>query len=790
MQRRQVTPDAIFQAQAAARNPPPAVAASVQYQQMPQHIGESTAEVARQGWRSSDWWTWIGIIAILALAIAIGIGLIVFAVRTNDQLDRNDRHCRRDNETCDESMYNEVIAESQRRSCDPAGSEEDGTGCFYSSNKVLQTKEAIFNYWTDDVSPASMLYATEFDWTRFRSGAQQYRYAKTASQKANYPALKNGKKVLKMIDQAVALPQTTDLERAQLLLDRQEVNFTVALYDLNFIHSEYEGGWNNHPSYDKLLILSVLPFFSGEPDYVDKALDYMENQLAADEALAQYYADILTEDAPPHVESEISCGAWGGLVGFMATPDLLDPICDVMPVGPQQTQCYAISADIDTAADDIATIYLGDYCTAAALHRPAVQPGLSAVHNGNLTYLAWLRYQSGIDMSVEERLVQAQAAIDEGMADVSALLLSTHGITYNDWLTALYDLDDPFFNVCFDTQDAVTRFFERASTNVSNVMNEVISYLPRAPHKVEDFGNCCFYSTGDYDPYTNQWLSPGRFLYGLKGLNSTDYPCTDRFVHSMTAHESWFGHHVQASLQVQLKCEIDTLWVAFTGFAEGWAAYTETLCNETSTLCVDPNEQIMNLYWTTLGTGGVLKADMTLQALGGTFADCEQINIDTGGGFFADKFCQRSYERPGQLAGYLQGSRQIVARRQAAEAALGSLFDLRVFNMLVSKFSRMPWSELKKLVDAWVVWTQDRAAGLLMPWGPTIDKVLFKSADPVVGTAFVVPDTGAVLVNSMPSGLVAALDANDNIAAWRNQTIARRQYDRLSFGSFSLEPIF
>lgn len=723
-------------------------------------IGADMSEVISKGATTSEWWNiCLALTTLLAIfVLALVFGILLSNVHT--KLEHVDDNCKGEDFCAVNDTLNEAIAAAQKRPCDPAGVPEDGTGCYYSSNKVLQAKQDIADLWDVFVSPANMLFNSGFDWLRFQSGVQEYRYANTPGKKASYPALKQLKKVRQSITQAAALPQTTDMERGQLLLNLQEVNFTLTLYDLNFPHSEYEGGWNLHPALDSLFMATFLPFFSGEPDYNAKALLYMQNLLASEESLLEFYTDAVNVDSPPQVESEYSCDDWTGDVIDHATPGLRTLICDVMAPGPEQTDCYAADTAIDAAAFALATYYVNTYCPVAAVERSAPRPGIGQVHNGNLTYEAWLRYMSGIDMSIADRHAAAQAAIDEGVLAVTALLNTVHGITYNDWLAAMANLENPLFNVCFDTTFDVTRHFEHASTNVSNVLPELLSYLPRAPHKIEDFGNCCFYSTGDYDPYRNEWTSAGRFLTGIKGLNNASQQCVDRYVHSMTMHESWTGHHIHSSLERQIKCEIDTVWSFFSGYGEGWSAYTELLCNKTI-LCDEdeqPNERIMNLYWHTLGTGGVLRADIELNSYGKLLTECEQTNIDTGGGFFADKFCTRSYQWPGQLAGYLQGSRRFDNKRKEAELILGGAFSLQTFNMLISKFNHMPWSQMDLMIDTWIQWTLDRPTGLALPWGPTIDKVLFKSADPVVGTAFVIPDNGAVLINNVQTQAQIAIE--------------------------------
>lgn len=676
-------------------------------------------------------------------------------------------------------LQNEILAEQQKTGCDLTGHLEETTGCRYSSKKMLETKQAIEFYWERHITPAYMLInkGNGFEWSSFVSGVQDYRYANTSAKKAAYPALQDGTALLMQIDAAAALPQTTPRERAQLKLVRQEVLFTRDLYDRNFIHSEYDGFWNQHPALDDYQFALILPSFSGESDYDTKILLYMQRLYASKLRAVAFYNDILTGDTPPQVETEYSCLLWGDLVSFVASPGLRDDICNGVSNPGLQTLCFTLAANIETAAAQVDAIYNGAYCAAAATYRPLSKPGLSNVHFGNETYLIWLKYMSGIDMAIDQRLEYALTNITQGISDAEIELDAAYpGMTFADFLDQYNDPTNPRFLACFNTLQEVTRFFEAADNNVSRAITPEFQYLPRAPFAVQSADECCFYNDGTYDPYTNLWSAPGRFRFGPKLLyNGT--MCVDRYAHSMTTHEGRGGHHMHSSHELQLKCEIDPNWTFFSGYAEGWAAYSELQCNKT-TLCDDHNERVYNLFWTTYGTGGVLRGDILLNGGSATFAECVASYTSVAAAPYAEKFCQRSMNWPGQLAGYLQASREFAAARKRAEEALGGLFSAPIFNMLVVKFNRMPWADMHEMVDTYIEWVLDRPAALLKPWGLSIDELLFRSSDVVIGTGFSIPDTGAVLTSSIQTETqqtIAALAiSNPLFGGWYNSTLGLR----------------
>lgn len=645
------------------------------------------------------------------------------------------------------AIENQIIADMQKRPCTSFGILNDDTGCSYSSNEVLHAQHMTFLYWARYVSPANMFYFTDLDWSRFESGVQEFHYATTLIDKINYPALQAGIELLMLLDSAIALDTTTDLERAGMKVIRQEVKFTKELLELNFPHSQYAGNYNLHPVADDFLFLLVLPSFAAESDYDTKILLYMQRLLSSKTALIDFYLDILAYISPPQVEQADSCVLWTGLVSLMSTPTIRDALCDVMTDAAIKAQCYLISAAIDTESTTLATVYTTTYCDAAQTYRPATQPGLGNVFFGNETYYTWLRYMTGLDDSIAARFTLAQQLIDDGSTAIDALMASTYpGSGFADWVTQSNDLENPRFTKCFDTIEEVGRHFEAADSNVSRAIVDLFQYRSRSPFKIDSGPQCCFYVGGTYNEYSNLWSEAGAFIYAPKGVNNADQLCVDLYVHSIVIHEGQAGHGLEVPLYRQRKCTLDRLWTSFSGYHEGWATYTELQCDKT-TLCDDPNEQMFNLYWTTLGAGAVLKGDIELNSHQQTYAQCVATN-EAAGSAFAAGFCTRSADIPGQLSSYSMCSRVIENSRVFAETELGGDYDAAEFNMLITKFSEMPWDELALMVETYVLWRQDREAALAEPWGDTIDKVLRRSTDPVVGTGFTIPGTNSVLINS------------------------------------------
>lgn len=727
-----------------------------QYSQMsaPQHIGEPISAVIEGGMSNIHWWIVGLIVVIVAVLVPTLVVPIVQHSQIRDDLKRVNDECKNDECPCVNEL-NELMAESQRRPCDPAGV-PDGKGCYYSSTAYLNAVEAHRFYLLRYVSPAYLLFRSGFQWEYFVSGVQEWDYAVTPAEKAAYTALKVGRQTLQQMDTAAALPTTTDMERLLLKLKRHEMALSVDLMDLNFQHTQSNNHWNLHWAFDDLLLASWLPAFSAEPDYDDKALLYMQNLAVQKIKLIEFYTRAWTYHSPPQVESEFTCTDLGPFVTSAATTDLHDPICDAMTDAAKQADCYVLSAQIDSDATTLDTLFNGNYCAAAATYRSSAKPGLGHVHNGNETFEVWTRYMTNLNMTMDERLAMGNQLAQEGRDEMELILQAEFGETFNDWVSQASDFDDPRYNICFDTIDEVKDYLSLSLRNVTDAYSVEFVHHPRCTMKLSYGGLCCAVTFGDYNPYTNTWDEQILYLWGEKGMNSLDQFCVDRFQHSIAMHEGYAGHFPQNGFHQQVKCnEFPLIWSFNPGYVEGYASYSELQCNKT-TLCDNPMERLYNIWWSTQIIAIDTVADILINYLGGSYQDCIDLYVDNGlTSVPPQSVCDRTLKYPGQLQTYIQGSRFIASLRTYAELTLGGDFKPTIFNMLLTKWGFLTFDELYDIVHTWVVWTQDRDAGLLLPWGRTIDKELFKSADPVAALAFVIPNTGAVLTSSVQTTAAA-----------------------------------
>jgi len=178
----------------------------------------------------------------------------------------------------------------------------------------------------------------------------------------------------------------------------------------------------------------------------------------------------------------------------------------------------------------------------------------------------------------------------------------------------------------------------------------------------------------------------------------------------LTCHEGRPGHALQLSLATELTDLPDfRRFGYFNSYGEGWALYSETLCNEMGlynnpkTGKPDPylefgmlSYQMWRAVRLVVDTGihyyGMSRADAVKMFQENTALN--QQNIDTE--------VDRYIAWPGQALSYMIGEIEIQKLRKQAEDKLGSKFDIRAFHDVILENGTVPMSVLDIVVDEWI----------------------------------------------------------------------------------------
>ena len=173
---------------------------------------------------------------------------------------------------------------------------------------------------------------------------------------------------------------------------------------------------------------------------------------------------------------------------------------------------------------------------------------------------------------------------------------------------------------------------------------------------------------------------------------------------TLTYHESLPGHHLQGTLALEA---VDTSLLHRTllmnAYLEGWALYAEQLADEIGMYRDFPLGRL-GLLQSFLYRAVRIVVDTGMHWEGWSRERASDYMTEVVG--LARGAVENEINRycvwPGQACGYKIGHMEFVRLRAAAQARLGSRFDLRGFHDAVLKGGAMPLEVLARVVDDWV----------------------------------------------------------------------------------------
>jgi len=171
----------------------------------------------------------------------------------------------------------------------------------------------------------------------------------------------------------------------------------------------------------------------------------------------------------------------------------------------------------------------------------------------------------------------------------------------------------------------------------------------------------------------------------------------------LTCHEGRPGHALQLSLAAEMRAlPAFRRFTYYNAYGEGWALYTETLCNEMG-LYDDPYKRFGALSYQ-MWRAVRLVVDTGIHRYGMTRAQAvamlEENTALTGQNIGTE--VDRYIAWPGQALSYMIGEIEIERLRGQAEHRLGARFDIRQFHDVVLGSGSLPLDVLGRVVDDWI----------------------------------------------------------------------------------------
>jgi uncharacterized protein (DUF885 family) len=331
--------------------------------------------------------------------------------------------------------------------------------------------------------------------------------------------------------------------------------------------------------------------------------------------------------------------------------------------------------------------------------RPPERSGVVWLPDGEEVYARAVAQHTTIDttpMEIHRIGKEAIAGLADEYREFGGRMLGT-----TDLATIFGRLrNDP--GLRFSDSEAVRVHARNALQRAEAAIPEWFGILPQAPCVVVDIPEevAKDATIAYYVPPATDGSRPGSYY-----LNVSE-PATRTIFESeaLAFHESIPGHHLQIAIaqeQADLPEFRRHTWI--TAFGEGWALYTERLSDEMGLYSGDLER--LGILSFDSWRAGRLVVDTGIHALGWSRQEAIDYLLDNSP--LAPNNIETEVDRyigwPGQALAYKTGQLEIQRLRSAAEAELGSAFDLRAFHDVVLGSGGVTLPVLRRLVGEWVV---------------------------------------------------------------------------------------
>ena len=321
--------------------------------------------------------------------------------------------------------------------------------------------------------------------------------------------------------------------------------------------------------------------------------------------------------------------------------------------------------------------------------------GMSSLPNGLALYQNAIREQTSTDMTP----AQIHALGLREVARINGLLTElAHKAGYPDlksFRTALNN--DPRYVP--KSAEQIVDDFRHYVTQMQSRLPELFGTIPKAPLTVEAMPPDQPGNISHYIPGTPDGSRPARVV-----VATSDYAHRKLLGDETIAyHEGIPGHHLQISLQQQLKgLPPFRLHLIYNAYAEGWAVYTEALGKEIG-FFQDPASDYGRLN-TELMRAVRLVVDTGIHADG--WSRDQAVAYFRQSGCADEPTIQAEVDRyiawPAQGLSYKIGQLKILALRERAKQQLGTKFDIRAFHDEVLSAGSLPLDVLDARINQWI----------------------------------------------------------------------------------------
>ena len=325
-------------------------------------------------------------------------------------------------------------------------------------------------------------------------------------------------------------------------------------------------------------------------------------------------------------------------------------------------------------------------------------PGLASLPGGAEHYRLCIRRETSLDLAPEEVHAFGLAEVERIRGEISALGEKVFGTSD---VAAIQEKLRGSPEMHFQEAAEVVAKAESTLARASHAMSATFGILPKArceiaviPAHEAPLSTIAYYRQPAADG-----SRPGRYY-----VNTYAPTTRTRYEAEVLAfHESIPGHHLQIAIAQELQdLPLVRRHAGNNAYVEGWALYTERLCDE------------MGLYTSDVDRLGMLSfdawracrlvVDTGMHAMG--WSRRRAIDYMLANTLLAANNVENEVDRyigdPGQALGYKIGQREMFELRAKAIAALGDRFDIREFHDRVLGQGAVSLAVLRETIGAWI----------------------------------------------------------------------------------------
>lgn len=334
-----------------------------------------------------------------------------------------------------------------------------------------------------------------------------------------------------------------------------------------------------------------------------------------------------------------------------------------------------------------------DYLKDNYLGQAREQLSVTANPDGRACYQASLRGYTTLKRSPEAVFDLGEQTVNSHIRTVEKLGKGIYGVeAFKAVIQKVKEDEDNRF----ESKDEVLAFSRAMVSRTRSAMNDWFKNVPDQKVVVEPHPEFL-----DGAGVSSRYEAPKGDRPGTYRITLANPKEQTRGSAEITAvHEAWPGHHLQIAIAQNLEGLHPISRLSFnSGFAEGWARYSEGLAEEMG-LYETETALITRRAWPARG----MVVDPGIHVKGWTRDQAKAFLRESGRfeGSRADDMVNRIAILPGQLTAYDSGALEIFALRKLAEETLGDDFDIKTFHEKVLENGSIPLPMLRTHIEAWL----------------------------------------------------------------------------------------